>query len=547
MANPGVLFVTMQPKPGLQIEQFHEWYNNEHGPTRLRLPRLFTSGLRYRAADGEAPEFLAIYDVTSMPLLETEVYSVLRANRSPREAEVIGWVDVKRYFWELVCTEQSSFFFPIEQLSDSETEGIVLLTVRLRLKDDAEPKAEDEITRWFEGQIDMLSRVTGWLRSRVFRTSHLETGVPTSVIALHEFAKENELGDLASHAATRSPTWDDVAAKHATLASQRQYSLFYVFGPAPRDLHNLSRLEPAKAAFTSADAKTRTANEPPSPAIESYVTLPDGLVIPYRLEGNPDPRAPTVALSNSLLTSLHMWDPFVATLLEKRPRYRILRYDTRGRHALAPAPEAPATLAGLSDDLGALLAALRIPKLAALVGVSMGGATTVRFALDHPDRVARFVACDFNAASGAANTDAWRARIALAQEPAADGGGPAGIERLAAETVGRWFDPATAPRRPDAAREMAAMLAANDVAGFRWSCQALWDYDLRPELGGCRVPGLLVAGAGDRDGKMAEAMEAFRPLLGKGGRAKLAVVPDAGHLPMFEHPEGFWEAVEKFL
>lgn len=107
---PGILYVTMQPRPGLPIEQFHEWYNNEHGPTRLRLPQIFSNGLRYRAADGKDPEFLAAYDVTSMSHLETKTYTSLRENRSPREAETIGQVEVKRYFWDLVSTKQSPLF-----------------------------------------------------------------------------------------------------------------------------------------------------------------------------------------------------------------------------------------------------------------------------------------------------------------------------------------------------------------------------------------------------------------------------------------------------
>ncbi|KAL7623672.1 hypothetical protein AAE478_005224 [Parahypoxylon ruwenzoriense] len=540
MANPGMLYVTMQPRPGLPIEQFHEWYDNEHGPTRLRLPRIFTNGLRYRAADGRGPEYLAVYDVTSMPLLQTETYTSLRANRSPREAETIGQVDVERHFLDLVSTEQSPLFIPIEQLTDDEGEGIVLLTVELKLKDTAD--AEAETVKWYEQHIDMLSKVPGWLRSRLFRTSRLETGAPVSFTALHEYAKGNELGDTAQQAASRSPGWEEVEAKYATLGSQRLYSLFYIFGPAPRDLHNLLRLEPSKSAFTSADSTTTTSNDPAA-VINSYVTTSDGLKISYRLEGNPDPRAPTIAFCNSLLTSLHMWDPFVEILKAKRPQYRILRHDFRGRHAI-PSPPVPATLDLLSDDLSSLLTALRIPKLDTLIGVSMGGATTLRFALKYPDKLRKFIACDFNAASSPANTNAWKERIAIAETPADDGS--PGIAKLAGQTVERWFHPLTMQHKPDVVAWMTDMVAANDVEGFRYGCQALWDYDMKALMPECRDPGLLVVGEGDGKGALVKAMDGFKGLLGKEG-AKLAVVPNAGHLPMCENPEGFWEAVEGSL
>lgn len=546
MAGPGSLYVTMQPQPGLPLPQFHEWYNNEHGPTRLKLPQIFTNGLRYRAADDQEPAFLAAYDVTSMSHLETEAYTRLRANRSPREAATIGQVDVKRYFWDRVLSKQSPLFIPIEQLTDEEAEGLILVAVQLTPKEPA--TSVEEIEKWYgEEHMDMLSKVPGWLRSRLFKISTLEKGEPTRFLALHDYAKTNGLGGTEYQAATSTPRTKELYAKYATMASRRVYSLFYVFGSGSRDLHNLSLLPADESAFTSPDGRTFTTNSP-APVIESYITTADNLTIPYRLEGNPDPQAPTVAFCNSLLTSLHMWDRFVAIFKSKRPHYRVLRYDFRGRHPI-PSPPAPSTLDMLADDLASLLAALRTPKLSALVGVSMGGATTLNFALRHPHRLDKFVACDFNVSSSAANTAAWKERIAVAENDDGGGGGggaAAGIHTLASQTVERWFHPATMTGKPDAVAWIRDMVAANDVRGFRYGCQALWDYDLKERMGGCEVPGLFVVGEGDGKGALVRAMEGFKGSLGRKG-AGLAVVPETGHLPMCEDPEGFWKAVETFL
>ncbi|KAI0401537.1 Alpha/Beta hydrolase protein [Xylaria palmicola] len=541
MSSPGILYVTMQPGPELPLEQFDEWYNNEHGPTRLKLPQIFANGLRYRAADDQEPAFLAAYDVTSMSHLETETYTSLRANRSPREAETIGQVDVKRYFWDRVLSKESPLFVPIEQLTDDEAEGLTLVAVQLTPKD-AEGSAE-AIQKWYgEEHMGMLSQVPGWLRSRLFRVSSLEKGEPTRFLALHDYAKTNGLGGAEYQAAISTPRTKELYARYATMTSRRVYSLFYVFGPASRDLYHLSRLPPASSTFKSPDGRTLTTTNSPAPVIESVVTTPDGLAIPYRLEGNPDPAAPTVAFCNSLLTSLHMWDPLVEILRRERPRYRILRYDARGRHAV-PSPPQPSTLDVLASDLAHLLGALRLPRLEALVGVSMGGATALNFALRYPDKVGRLVACDFNAASSPANTEAWRQRIAVAESTSEDG--VPGIGTLAAQTVGRWFHPSNA--EGDAAARMRDMVAANDVEGFRYGCQALWDYDLRGEaMRACAVPALLVVGEGDAGGALVRAMEGFKGLLGPAG-AELAVVPRTGHLPMCEDPEAFWAAVEKFV
>ncbi|RMJ06655.1 hypothetical protein CDV36_013748 [Fusarium kuroshium] len=537
MSTPGMLYVTMQPKPGLSLDQFHEWYNNEHGPTRLRLPQIFSNGLRYKATDGLEPTFLAAYDVTSMSHLETETYLTLRANRSPREAETIGQVDVKRYFFDLVHTKESPEFVPLEKLSDQEAEGIQTTAVDIQLKD--VEGASEQYAKWvIEEHIEMLAKVPGWLRSRIFKTSYLEGEGKTSYYALHDYAKVNGQGGKEHKASMDTPWRTEVFDKYVATKGRRTYSLFYVFGPAPRELSSLSKL-PSTAAFISSDSKTKT-TPGPNAVLESYITTSDSLTIPYRLEGNPEPHAPTVAFSNSLLTSLHMWDPFIEILKRERPDLRILRYDTRGRHSV-PQPPVAATMDNLADDLLTVLDALRITKLDILIGVSMGGATTLNFAIKYPERVGKFVACDFNATSSPANTQAWKDRTAIAEE---DNG--KGINKLAEQTVSRWFHPETVKNKTETVKWMVDLVATNSVEGFRYSCTALWDYDLKPKMGGCKVPGLLVVGEGDANGALVKAMDGFKGLLGDKG-AELKIVPQTGHLPMSEDPQAFWEAVKEFI
>ncbi|KAL7794191.1 alpha/beta-hydrolase [Trichoderma ceciliae] len=536
MAIPGNLYVTMQPQQGLSLDQFHEWYNNEHGPTRLRLPTIFSNGLRYRAADGRRPEFLASYDVTDMALLKTERYLTLRANRSPREAATIGQVDVSRCFYDLVHVKESPLFMPVEHLTDEEADGLVAVTTEITLRD--HPEASALFQKWFvEEHVDSLSSISGWLRSRLFKTSGLEPDEPTRYLSFHDFAKDNGLRDAEQKAAADNSWKNNDLDKSVASRNRRTYSLFYAFGPVPRDLDHPSRLPPA-ASFASPDSRTTT-TAGSTPVIASYITAPDSLSIPYRLEGNPAPNAPTVAFCNSLLTSLHMWDALVEILKIHRPHLRVLRYDTRGRHSI-PQPPVSATLHTLTDDLLAVLDALRIPKLHALVGVSMGGATALNFALKYPGRLTRFIACDFNASSSPANSQAWKDRVAVAEQ---DSG--RGIHALADRTVARWFHPASM-ENPELVGRMTAMVAENDVRGFKHSCTALSDYDMRPHMSACSVPGLFVVGEGDANGVLVKAMDGFKGLLGPNG-AELKTVPNTGHLPMTEDPQAFWEAVREFL
>ncbi|KAI1438986.1 Alpha/Beta hydrolase protein [Xylaria sp. CBS 124048] len=540
-STPGNVFVTMNPRPSLPLPRFHEWYNNEHGPLRLRKPHLFTNGLRYCSDIIKEPAYFATYDVPSISSLETEEYTSLRSHRSPREAEVMAQVDVKRYLLDLVQVAQASDFNPIENLTDDAAEGHLLLAGLLR-PTDAEGSME-EIERFYsEEHIDLLSKVPGWLRSRLFKTSASTPGEPVVFLGLHDYAEDNGLGGPEFNAASYSPRANAVYGKYATVAWGGIFSLVHVFGQGPRDLENLAKLPPATSTFTSADGRTVTTNDP-APVIESFINTPDGLSIPYRLEGNPHPKAPTVAFSNSLLTSFHMWDRFIEIFKAKRPQYRVLRYDSRGRHAI-PSPPQPATLDILADDINSLMTALRIPKLEALVGVSIGGATALKFALKYPSKVNKFIACDFNAVSSPANTSAWQDRIAMAGTPLEDGS--AGINKLAGLTVERWFHPSTMESKPETVSRIRDMVAANNIEGFRYGCQALWDYDMLTQMRDCEVPGLFVVGDGDGKGALVKAMDGFKILLGRDG-ADLAVVPETGHLPMCEDPEGFWTAIEKFL
>ena len=107
----------------------------------------------------------------------------------------------------------------------------------------------------------------------------------------------------------------------------------------------------------------------------------------------------------------------------------------------------------------------------------------------------------------------------------------------------------TVSQKPEVTKWMTQMVAQNDVEGFRYSCQALWGYDLRPKMGGVNqdeVEGLFVVGDQDGKGALVKAMDGFRGLLGEKG-AELKVVDKAGHLPMCESPEGFWGVVRDFI
>src|SRR6266850_1886062 len=140
--------------------------------------------------------------------------------------------------------------------------------------------------------------------------------------------------------------------------------------------------------------------------------------------------APWLVFSNSLCTTGAMWDGQAAAL---KSSYRVLRYDQRG-HGATDAPAGRYPFDTLVADALALLDALSIER-AHFAGLSMGGATALGLAEQHPDRVDHVIVCDSPCMSTPASSAQWEERIVVAQQQ--------GMAALVDPTIGRWFPPET--------------------------------------------------------------------------------------------------------
>src|ERR1700744_341541 len=80
-----LLFVYSSPGP-VDLAEFTDWYDNEHVPARLANPG-FGAVTRFRALDGQQPDWLATYEVTP-GTLDTPAYRALRENSSDREKRI---------------------------------------------------------------------------------------------------------------------------------------------------------------------------------------------------------------------------------------------------------------------------------------------------------------------------------------------------------------------------------------------------------------------------------------------------------------------------
>jgi 3-oxoadipate enol-lactonase len=238
--------------------------------------------------------------------------------------------------------------------------------------------------------------------------------------------------------------------------------------------------------------------------------------------------APVVVLSNSLGSTLSMWD---AQADELARHFRVVRYDTRG-HGGSPVPEGPYDIDDLADDVVGLLDALGVER-AHVVGLSLGGMTGMRLAARNPERVDRLVVL----CTGAHLTPSsgWHDRAATVREH----GSPAVAEAV----VARWFTPAYLEAHPEVRAASEAVVAATPAEGYASCCEVIAAMDLRADLAAIAAPTLAIAGADD-PATPPPHLEAIAEGVQDG---RLLVVPDSAHLANAQQPATITPAIIEHL
>jgi 3-oxoadipate enol-lactonase len=250
----------------------------------------------------------------------------------------------------------------------------------------------------------------------------------------------------------------------------------------------------------------------------------------FRITVDGDAASPALVLSNSLGTTLEMWDPQVAAFSE---HYRVIRYDARG-HGGSPVTPGPYRFADLGQDVLAVLDALHVER-AAFCGISMGGHTGLWLGVHAGHRFNAIAVC--NSAAKIGTAQGWNERAAMVRE-----GGVAAMQTLAESSPGRWFSADFAKAQPATVQRAQAWIAGIAPEGYAACCDALAASDLRDDLHRITTPTLLLAGSSDPVTTVADAQAMQAGIAG----ARLAVVP-ASHLSNLEAPRAFDQALLHFL
>jgi 3-oxoadipate enol-lactonase len=251
----------------------------------------------------------------------------------------------------------------------------------------------------------------------------------------------------------------------------------------------------------------------------------DGCPINVQIDGPEG--APHLILSNSLGTTLHMWDAQVAPFTKS---FRLVRFDRRG-HGGSGVPKGPYSMERLGRDVLAAMDALGITT-ASWCGLSMGGMEGMWLGANAGHRFDRLVLC--NTSSYFADKKSWNDRLALVKQN--------GVPSFASANMERWFTAGFRERAPDAVARIKEMFSATPLEGYVACGEAVRDMDHRELLARIKVPTLVIIGKRDP----ATVPEAGKFVCDNIPGARLVEL-DAAHLSNVEQSESFTNAVLDFL
>lgn len=248
--------------------------------------------------------------------------------------------------------------------------------------------------------------------------------------------------------------------------------------------------------------------------------------IAYQIDG-PE-HGPVVIMSNSLMSSLAMWDSTIEALTD---RYRVIRYDTRG-HGASEITKGPYSIAVLAADLLGLMDSLGIDK-AHLVGLSMGGMICQYIGANHPERALSLSLCD--TASEMPPRSLWEERFAIARKD--------GIAGLVDGTIKRWFLPDFIQSEPQQIEIVRNMILATPLEGYLGCASAVRDMAQSTMLLKIKAPTMVLLGKQDPACTIDQATVLHRLI----AHSSIVAIDQAAHLSNIEKPKEFNRALRSFL
>jgi 3-oxoadipate enol-lactonase len=266
-----------------------------------------------------------------------------------------------------------------------------------------------------------------------------------------------------------------------------------------------------------------------------HATTKDGVRLYYEEAGSGTP----IIFVHEFAADYRSWEPQMRYFAR---RHRCIAYSARGyTPSDVPAADAAYTYEHFRDDVVAVLDHLQIGK-AHVVGLSMGGYSTLQVGLRYPERALSLTLAGTGSGSERWHTEEFRSTCRATSEQ---------MERAGAETFrGYAMGPTRIPflvKDPRGYQEFAEALARHDAQGSAYTLRSFQAgrpsvYDFEAEIRRITLPTLIVCG--DEDDPCIEPSLFLKQWIATSG---LAVFPKTGHTANLEEPALFNATLERFL
>ncbi len=195
----GLLFASFDFSTA-HADEFHDWYDTEHVPERLRVPGIMNAA-RWIGAD-DPTYAIATYDLESLSVLQSPPYlAVGGANGSPWTKRVTN--KAKR-----IMRFTGDQILPGDVVSPPNAGGLLVASMNV------DPAAEDEFNEWYNTEhVPFLASVPGVITARRFRSD--DPARERKYLALY---------NLESVDASRSDAWNKAARTPWSARINRYFS-----------------------------------------------------------------------------------------------------------------------------------------------------------------------------------------------------------------------------------------------------------------------------------------------------------------------------------
>ena len=177
--------------------EFHDWYDSEHIPERLRVPG-FINAERW-LSNTDSKQSLVLYDLGNAGVLHSAPYlAVAGANGTPRTKEVTGRTTS-------IIRLEGEQILPGDALAPvGQAKALLLIAMNVA------PEQENEFNEWYNNEhLPALGAVPGVLCARRYRG----TGATQRYAAIYHFANPDVPNSASWKSAAGTP-WTELMRPH---------------------------------------------------------------------------------------------------------------------------------------------------------------------------------------------------------------------------------------------------------------------------------------------------------------------------------------------